>query len=92
MTKTSSSRRPRDQRASRLSRDLLVRISNAGDALDKAQTIARKLQKAAPGEPTARLAGELAAHIETAKKALSRAAVSPPVRSAPRRRAGRRRG
>ena len=91
MAKAPASRRPRDQRASRLSRDLLVRISNAGDALDTAQTIARKLQKAAPGEPTARLAGELAAHIETAKKMLSKAAMRPPVRSTPRRTAGRRR-
>jgi hypothetical protein len=71
MRKTGPSRRPRAQRASRLSRDLQVRIAAAGTALAKAQALARKLQKAAPDEPAARLAAELTAHLEAAKTALS---------------------
>jgi len=85
MTKATSSRRPRNQRASRLSRDLLVKIADAGDALDKAHALARRLQKAAPGASTARLASELAAQIETAKKALSQGGGPPPARSVARR-------
>jgi hypothetical protein len=91
MPKTPPSRL-RDQRASRLSRDLLVRISDAGSALDKAHVLARKLQKAAPGEPTARLASELAAQIETAKAALWKRTGRPPSRSAARGAPRRRRG
>ncbi|HUM00780.1 MAG TPA: hypothetical protein VL084_00715 [Thermoanaerobaculia bacterium] len=91
MTKAPSSRQPQSQRASRLSRDLLVKFANAGDALDKAHALAMRLQKAAPGASTARLAGELAAQIETAKKALSQAGGPPPARSAARRPARRRR-
>lgn len=89
---TSSPSRLRDQRASRLSRDLLVRISDAGSALDRAHALARKLQKAAPGEPTARLAAELAAQIEAAKAALSKTAGRPGARSAARAVHRRRRG
>ncbi len=76
MPKATASGRTGSQRASRLSRDLIIDLATARAALRKAQVLARKLKKAGTGETTARLAGELTGHIETATKALSRAGPS----------------
>ena len=76
MPKATASGRTGSQRASRLSRDLIIDLATARAALRKAQVLARKLKKAGTGETTARLAGELTAHIETATKAISRAGPS----------------
>ncbi len=72
MPKASASVRPRTQRTSRLSRDLIVDLATARAALRNAQALARKLKKAGAGEAASQLAGELIAHLETAAKALSR--------------------
>jgi hypothetical protein len=85
MPKVSASGRPDTQRASRLSRDLIVDLATARAALRKAQALARKLGKAQAGETTARLAGELTVHIETANKALSRAGRPKPALRSPAR-------
>lgn len=76
MTNGTASGRPRRQRASRLSRDLLMELSAAWMAVKIARTLARKLETAAPGRTSARLAEEISIHIGVAKKALSRAAVA----------------
>lgn len=83
MRKTAPTGARRTQRASRLSRDLKVRIADAGAALGKAQAVARKLQKGAADEPVARLAAELAAHLETARAALSTPRHRPTTRRRP---------
>jgi hypothetical protein len=83
MTNAMASDRPRRQRASRLSRDLLVELSAAWMAVRLARAVARKLETAPSGEAAARLADEVATHVDTARKALSRAVR--PVRNASRR-------
>ncbi len=80
MTSTMASGRRRPQRASRLSRDLLMELSTAWAALRKAQALARKLEKAPPGKTATRLAAEIAVHIQAARKALSRASRPRPAR------------
>lgn len=85
MPKATESGRPGSQRASRLSRDLIIDLATARAALRKAQALARKLGKAKTGETAARLAGELTTHIETANKALSRAGRTKPALRAPAR-------
>ena len=76
MKSAMASGRPRRQRASRLSRDLLMELSAAWVAVKIARTLARKLERTAPGRTAASLAGEIAAHVEAARKALSRAAAT----------------
>jgi hypothetical protein len=85
MPNAMASGRPRRQRASRLSRDLLMELSAAWMAVKLARTLARKLEATASAEAAARLADEVAAHIDTAKKALSRAAKAGPDKVKPRR-------
>ncbi len=80
-----ASGRPRPQRASRLSRDLLMELSAAWMAVRLARALARKLETTASAETAARLADEVAVHIDTAKKALSRAARAGPGKATPRR-------
>ena len=80
--------RIRRQRASRLSRDLMMRLSTAWMAVKLARTLARKLETVPP-EQAARLAEEIAAHIDAARKALSRASLPALPKSARRLRAGR---
>ena len=83
MENAPASGQPRRQRASRLSRDLLMELSAAWVAVRIARTLARKLQTAASPHAAGRLAGEIAAHIATARKALTRAA-GPPRRASRR--------
>lgn len=72
MTDAMASRRPRHQRASRLSRDLLIDHATARAALRKAHVLARKLRKTATGKTATRLAAEVELHIAAARKALVR--------------------
>ena len=83
MPKASASVRPRTQRTSRLSRDLIIDLATARAALRKAQALARKLKKAGTTKATAQIAGELSAHLETATKALSRAGHPKPAPRSP---------
>jgi hypothetical protein len=78
MTDAMASRRPRHQRASRLSRDLLIDHAAARAALRKAHVLARKLRKTATGKTATRLAAEVEFHIAAAKEALAQARASSP--------------
>lgn len=76
MTNSTASGRPRRQRASRLSRDLMMELSAAWVSVRIARTLARKLDTAASGKSAVPLTGEIAAHIDAARKALARAAAA----------------
>jgi hypothetical protein len=81
MTNARTAGKSRHQRASRLSRDLLLDHVAARAALRKAHVLARKLRKTATGTPAADLAAEVELHVAAAKKALAPARAFSPRQS-----------